>query len=75
MNYSNVQVEPFNSTPPAYIDHRVYTLFNDSFFNEPDFRIMYAIQWLIYEVYHVYVQLPQFPIALKYPPTLGMPSI
>ena len=62
----------FNSTP-AVQNHRVYTIFNDNFFDEPDVRVVYAVQWLIQKAYpSLNASIPQFPISLQYPPTTGM---
>ena len=68
--YSDVTVAPFNETNAMTSSpQKVYTLFNDSFFNEPDFRIVYAIQWLAEQVYPgIQLSISQFPINLQYPP-------
>ncbi len=69
--FSAVTVPPFNETS-AYLNNRVVSVVNDSFFQEPDFRVIYGISWLIDQVYPVFVSLPAFPISLDYPPTLGL---
>ena len=66
--YSAVNQTPFNETP-AVFNGKVYMVFNDNFFNEPDFRVMYALQWLINTMYPANpLVLPKFPIQLKYSP-------
>ncbi len=71
VSYSAVTIEPFNSTP-AYLNNRIYPVFNDNFFDQPDFRIIYAIYWVVTTVYpSSFVNLPSFPIPLHYPPTTG----
>jgi iron complex transport system substrate-binding protein len=70
---SAVQTAPFNETAAmTSTPQKVYTIFNDSFFNEPDFRVIYAIQWLINIVYPgISLYISPFPINLGYSP---MPS-
>ncbi|MHB1708241.1 MAG: ABC transporter substrate-binding protein [Thermoplasmataceae archaeon] len=74
VNYSSVKSEPFNSTP-AFKNNRVYTIFNDNFFNEPDFRVIYAIGWLISKAYpgnYNMSEISRFPITLHYPPNYNL---
>jgi len=74
VNYTHVESEPFNSTP-AFKNNRIYTIFNDNFFNEPDFRVIYAIGWLISESYPGHYNMSDitpFPITLKYPPNYDL---
>ena len=74
VNYSYAEVEPFNSTP-AFKDSRVYTIFNDNFFNEPDFRVIYAIGWLISKAYpdnYNMSNISPFPVTLQYPPNYDL---
>ncbi|QRF76344.1 Vitamin B12-binding protein [Thermoplasmatales archaeon] len=74
VNYSSITVPPFKSTP-AVKQNRVYTIFNDNFFNEPDFRVIYAIGWLISKAYPENFNLSdisQYPISLQYPPDYNM---
>lgn len=70
--YSAVNVTPFNTTN-AYYSHHVYPIFNDSFFDEPDFRAVYAVAWLIEETDYPLIMsnFPAFPINLPYPPSYG----
>lgn len=71
VNYSAVTVEPFDSTP-AFMNNRIYAVFNDNFFDQPDFRIVYALYWTVNEVYpSLFVHLPAFPLSLEYPPSYG----
>ncbi len=69
--FSAVDREPFNSTS-AFYNNRIYPIFNDNFFNQPDFRVIYALWWVISTVYPgTQAHIPPFPIKLKYPPTTG----
>lgn len=71
VNYSAITQEPFNSTP-AFQDNKIYAVFNDNFFDQPDFRIVYAVYWVLTVVFpSSFVNLPSFPINLQYPPTTG----
>lgn len=67
---SAVQTSPFNETAAMTgSPQKVFTIFDDNFFNEPDFRTIYAIQWLINIIYPgIYLNIPNFPINLGYPP-------
>ncbi|MCL4314441.1 MAG: ABC transporter substrate-binding protein [Candidatus Thermoplasmatota archaeon] len=71
---SAVNVAPFNETN-AYLSspQQIYTVFNDNFFDEPDFRVIYAVAWLIEITSNPLIMhyLPSFPINLAYPPTTG----
>ncbi len=66
-NDSLVNETPYTQTS-AYASHRIYNIFNDNIFQEPTFRSVYGIQWLIYKVYGNIVSLPSFPINLQYSP-------
>ena len=66
-NTSLVNETPFTQTS-AYKTQRIYSIFNDNIFQEPTFRSVYGISWLIYEVYGIKANLPTFPIALQYSP-------
>ncbi len=66
-NTSLVNETPFTQTS-AYKTQRIYSIFNDNIFQEPTFRSVYGISWLIYEVYGIKANLPKFPIALQYSP-------
>lgn len=66
-NKSLVNNIPFDQTP-AYKNNRIYSIFNDNFFQQPDFRDIYGIKWLIKTIYNINVTLPAFPINLQYPP-------
>ncbi|MCL4329325.1 MAG: ABC transporter substrate-binding protein [Candidatus Thermoplasmatota archaeon] len=56
-------VSPFNSTP-AVKNSKVFTIPSEDIFTEPNFRDIYAIQWMIYVSYNVSVRLPAFPLSL-----------
>lgn len=74
VNASSVTVEPFNSTP-AVKDNMVFTIFNDNYFSEPDFRVIFAIGWIISKAYpdnYNLSDIPSFPISLQYPPGSGV---
>ena len=66
-NTSLVNETPFTQTS-AYKTQRIYSIFDDNIFQEPTFRSVYGISWLIYEVYGIKANLPTFPIALQYSP-------
>jgi iron complex transport system substrate-binding protein len=66
-NQSDLDKEPFDSTG-AYKNNTIYTAFNTNLFSEPNFRNIFAIEWMIYEVYHITVKLPKFPFELNYNP-------
>ncbi len=74
VNYSTLNLTPYNHTS-AFINSKIFTVFNDNFVQQPDFRVIYAITWLMDTVYPqvtAYLSLPSFPITLQYPPTTGM---
>lgn len=74
VNYSSVNQTPYDKTS-AFYDNKIFTIFNDNFFQEPDFRIIYAITWLLDTIYpqvSAYLSLQAFPVTLLYPPTTGM---
>lgn len=71
VNYSAVTQEPFSSTP-AYQNNRIYSVFNDNFFDQPDFRVVYAAYWVATVVYpSSLITMPAFPLTLQYPPITG----
>ncbi|WP_237265374.1 ABC transporter substrate-binding protein [Thermoplasma sp. Kam2015] len=63
VNSSVMKTAPFDGTN-AYKNGTYFTIFDDNYFNEPDFRSVYAVQWLIDEVYNTTVSIPAFPIQL-----------
>jgi|YelNatPaOPRAMG01_1025707.scaffolds.fasta_scaffold00236_31 iron complex transport system substrate-binding protein len=71
VNYSAVTTPPYNETS-AFLNDRVVSVVNDSFIDDPDFRIIYGIAWILDSVYPTFVSLPAFPIHLEYPPTYGL---
>ncbi len=71
VNYSSVDTPPYNETS-AFHNSRIISVVNDSFIDDPDFRVIYGITWIIDNVYPAFVSLPAFPINLKYSPTTGL---
>lgn len=67
VNYTSLTIPPFNDTP-AVQNNMTFTIPSDSLFDQPNFRDIYAIQWLIDVTYNVTVKIPAFPITLKYNP-------
>ena len=66
-NVSDLNQQPYVSTG-AYKNNSIYTVFNTNLFSEPNFRNIYAIEWLIDQVYGIKVNIPAFPFNLKYNP-------
>ncbi len=64
VNESVMKLPPMNYTD-AYKNGKYYPVFDDNYFNQPDFRSVYAVQWLIDNVYNKNVSIPEFPIPLK----------
>jgi iron complex transport system substrate-binding protein len=71
VNYSAVNMPPYNETS-AFMNGRIVSVVNDTFIDDPDFRIIYGIAWILDSVYPTFVSLPAFPINLEYPPTYGL---
>ncbi|SMD31026.1 ABC transporter substrate-binding protein [Picrophilus oshimae] len=73
--YSVVNETPFSQTN-AVRDHMVFTLTGNisNLFNEPDFRFVYAVYWLMITVHPSLrnFSLPSFPLKLKYGPGYGL---
>lgn len=67
VNYTSLTIPPFNGTP-AVQNNMTFTIPSDSLFDEPNFRDIYAVQWLIYVTYNITAPIPSFPISLKYSP-------
>ncbi|MEM0136015.1 MAG: ABC transporter substrate-binding protein [Thermoplasmatales archaeon] len=64
----NSSGSPFQFSP-AVINSKIYTTtFNENMFSEPNFRDIFAIQWMIDMVYGQNPVLPAFPINLTYNP-------
>jgi len=63
VNSSVMKTAPFDETN-AYKNGTYFTIFDDNYFNQPAFRSVYAVQWLIDEVYDTTVSIPPFPIQL-----------
>lgn len=73
VNMSSLNSPPFN-TSRAVQDNMTFTIPSDNLFSQPNFRDVYAVQWVLYKAYNVTANLPQFPLSLKYNPdpiTLG----
>lgn len=66
---SSFNVTYLNSTPyketPAVQQHKYYVAFSYNIFSEPNFRNIYAIQWMISNVFNKNVTIPAFPFHLK----------
>jgi iron complex transport system substrate-binding protein len=65
VNLSRLHTEPFSNTP-AVINNRYYVTPPNSF-DEPDFRDIYMIQWMVDKAYGN-VTIPKFPVNLQYSP-------
>jgi iron complex transport system substrate-binding protein len=64
----NASGSPFQSSP-AVANNKIYTTVNnENMFTEPNFRDIFAIQWIIFVVYGQNPVLPSFPINLTYNP-------
>lgn len=73
VNTSTLSLPPFN-TSRAYQNNMTFVVPNEDLFSQPNFRDIYAVQWVLYKAYNVTANIPQFPINLKYSPdpiTLG----
>jgi iron complex transport system substrate-binding protein len=66
-NKSDLNQAPYTDTA-ANKTGSIYTVFSTNLFSEPNFRNIYAIDWLIYQVYHVKANIPSFPFNLTYNP-------
>ena len=64
----NSSGSPFQSSPAVLNDKLYTTTANENMFSEPNFRDIFAIQWIIYVVYGQNPALPSFPINLTYNP-------
>ena len=67
VNVSSLNAPPFN-TSKAVEDNMTYTIPSDNLFSQPNFRDVYAVQWVLYKAYNVTASIPPFPINLKYNP-------
>ncbi len=73
VNMSTLNAPPFN-TSRAVADNMTFTIPSDNLFSQPDFRDIYAVQWMLYKAYNLTANIPPFPVNLKYNPdpiTLG----
>lgn len=69
-NVSDLKQQPFVSTG-AYKNNSIYTISSSALndiFDEPNFRNIFAIEWLIDQVYGIKVSLPPFPMTLSQNP-------
>lgn len=69
-NVSDLDQEPYDSTS-AYKNNSIYTITSSTLndiFDQPNFRDIFAIEWLIDQVYGVKVTIPPFPLDLKQNP-------
>lgn len=67
VNVSAMNSSPFNSSL-AVKDNMTYTVPDDNLFSQPNFRDIYAVQWVLQKAYNVTANLPQFPISVSYNP-------
>lgn len=66
-NDSLINGQPYINTT-AYKTGHILNIFDDNIFQEPNFRAIFAIEWLMEKIYNTTVQIPPFPIALQYNP-------
>ena len=66
-NNSLLDSYPYVNTT-AYKSNHTLNIFDDNIFQEPNFRSIFAIEWLLEKIYNTTVQLPPFPIKLQYNP-------
>ncbi|AKA49480.1 hypothetical protein IX51_10685 [uncultured archaeon] len=64
VNKSALSVYPFNNST-AVQNGKVFVLPNESIFTEPNFRVIYAIAWMVQEAYGINVKLPAFPLGIQ----------
>ena len=65
VNLSRLNEQPFVDTPA--VKDKKYYVTPPNAFDEPDFRDIYMIQWMVDKAYGN-VTIPQFPINLQYSP-------
>lgn len=65
VNLSRLKSEPFADTPA--VENKRYYVTPPNAFDEPDFRDIYMIQWMVDKAYGN-VTIPSFPVKLKYSP-------
>lgn len=65
VNLSRLNSQPFANTPA--VEHKRYYVTPPNAFDEPDFRDVYMIQWMVDNAYGN-VTIPSFPIHLQYSP-------
>lgn len=71
LNYyvnSTAMSQPPFSGSPAYKNHEYYTVPNVGIFDEPNYRDVYAIQWMIEKFYGEKPSIPKLPFDLQYNP-------
>lgn len=64
---SAVNTPPFASSP-AVKNNSVFTVPSDSIFNEPNFRDIFAVQWMIDKTYNQEPAIPELSLNLSYNP-------
>jgi len=67
---TDLKYTPYNKTY-AVIHNKYYKAFSYNIFAEPNFRDIYAIQWMLSSAFNKNVTIPQFPINLKASPEPG----
>ncbi len=66
-NDSLLSSAPYVNTT-AYKNNHYFNIFDDNLFQQPNFRSIFAIEWLMEKIYNVTVTLPTFPLKLQYNP-------
>lgn len=67
VNSSSMNSPPFN-TSRAVQNNMTFTVPSDNLFSQPNFRDIFAIQWVLFKAYNVTAKIPAFPVTLKYNP-------
>ncbi len=69
-NSTYLNMTPYSQTY-AVLHHKYYMAFSYNIFAEPNFRNIFAIQWMISNVFNKNVTIPQFPFHLNDSPEPG----
>ena len=67
VNESAMAQPPFSGSS-AYKNHEYFTVPNVGIFDEPNYRDVFAIQWMIEKFYGEKPSIPNFPFDLQYNP-------